>query len=877
MRLTLNQILDQLEDAGQLEDSDALYQAFSDWAAEGGRPLYPHQEEVFVELLEGRHVIAQTPTGSGKSLMALGAHFLSLARDGRSFYTAPLKALVSEKFFDLVAIFGAENVGMITGDVSLNENAPIICCTAEILANQSLREGARMDIDTVVMDEFHFYSDPQRGWAWQVPLLQLPDAQFLALSATLGDVSELCADLRQRTGREVAEVSDAKRPVPLEFDYCVDELPVVVERLFKEGRSPIYVVHFSQREAVGTAKTLENLSLVTKEQKERIRRAIEVENFGRGFGHILRGLLLKGIGVHHAGMLPRYRRLVEKLAQEGLMAVICGTDTLGVGINVPIRTVLFTSLVKYDGNKVRHLSAREFHQIAGRAGRAGYDTVGFVRAIASSGEVEQARRKAKMSAAQDEADEKKMKKLARKGKVKTPSTKATWTRATFDRLVGAKPEPLQSQMRFNHALVLNVLGGSDDPESDLLRLAEDNHEIIGASNPHLRTLGQIYRSLRQAGIIEYDDGKLQVVGTLPDEFALNQPLAPFALAAFDLLDPLQPTFALDLVSVVEAIMEDPLPVLYAQQRRERDRAFQAMKAEGIPFDQRNALLDQITWPQPMGEVLEPSFEIFRQTNPWVRGMQLSPKSIIREMIENAMTFTEFVSSYDLATSEGVVLRYLTDAYRAFKQLLPERYINDEMQEILNWLDKLIRSVDSSLLDEWESLNSGTALRQVSGATQATEEEAFGTGADGQVLFARNLHAFRKQIRNRVFRVVELISRDDVDELARQSSSPWDVQLWDDTLGELWQDTDWVGIDGRARAAELFTLNEAPDRFDLDSAIENSPFEAVPCTSAGDFDWWIAEQVLLDEEQTGQWRLTFLVDHKASLETNDLCLKFINLG
>lgn len=878
MRLTLNQVLDQLEDTGKLEDVDALYEAFSEWTAEGGRPLYPHQEEVFVELLEGKHVIAQTPTGSGKSLMALGAHFLSLARNGRSYYTAPLKALVSEKFFDLVAVFGARNVGMVTGDVSLNEDAPIICCTAEILANQSLREGKDMDVDVVVMDEFHFYSDPQRGWAWQVPLLQLPKAQFLALSATLGDVDELCSDLRRRTGREVSQVSDAVRPVPLEFDYCVDELPVVVERLFKEGRTPVYIVHFSQREAVATAKTLESVTFVSKDQKQKITDATGNQNFGRGFGSVLRGLLLQGIGVHHAGMLPRYRRLVEKLAQDGLLAVICGTDTLGVGINVPIRTVLFTSLIKYDGNKVRHLSAREFHQIAGRAGRAGFDTVGFVRAIASETEIEQTRRKAKMSAAQDEANEKKLKKLARKTKPKASAAKATWTRATFDRLVGAKPEAMQSQMRFNHALVLNVLSGSKAPEEDLLRLAQDNHETLGASNPHLRTLGQIYRSLRQAGIIEYKNSVLQVVGDLPDEFALNQPLAPFALAAFDLLDPLAPTFTLDLISVVESVMEDPLPLLYAQRRRERDSAFQTLKAEGVSFDERNALLDEISWPQPLKEILEPTFEVFRQTNPWVGHLELSPKSVVRQMLENAMTFTELISHYDLSTSEGVILRYLTDTYRALKQLLPERYVNDEMQQIIDWLDQLIRSVDSSLLDEWEALNSGVLThRDVKEVAAQSQEQAFGADENGQILFSRNLYAFRKEIRNKVFRFVEWISRDDVEALARDCQSPWDEDLWDRRLGDLWQDTDWVGIDAKARSAELFVLDETPDRLEINTLVEDSPFDDVPLTEAGDLDWWVAKQILLDEEDTGQWRLVFLIDHKASLEKNEIVWKVLDFG
>jgi len=372
MSAPLNELLDDLEDRGLLTDDDALYEAFSSWASSTGRPLYRHQDESLIEILSGNHVIAATPTGSGKSMIALAAHFVSMAHGGRSYYTAPLKALVSEKFFDLVALFGAENVGMVTGDVSLNADAPIICCTAEILANQSLREGSTLDADMIVMDEFHFYADPQRGWAWQVPLLELTRPQFIAMSATLGDTTVFRKQWTDRTGRPTVEITDAQRPVPLEYDYVVDTLQDTVERLLSEGRHPIYIVHFSQKDAVDTASALTDRKLISPEIRSQISREISSVSFTKGFGQTLRGLLTHGIGVHHAGMLPRYRRLVERLTQQGLLPVICGTDTLGVGINVPIRTVLLTSLVKFDGSKMRHLRSREFHQIAGRAGRAGF-------------------------------------------------------------------------------------------------------------------------------------------------------------------------------------------------------------------------------------------------------------------------------------------------------------------------------------------------------------------------------------------------------------------------------------------------------------------------------------------------------------------------
>lgn len=889
MQSSLNEILDRLEDTDQLGSPEALYEAFSDWAAASGRPLYPHQDEALLELLTGTHVIAQTPTGSGKSLIALAAHFISMARGGRSYYTAPLKALVSEKFFDLVDAFGAVNVGMITGDVSLNSQAPIICCTAEILANQSLREGDRLDTDMVIMDEFHFYADPQRGWAWQIPLLELSRPQFVALSATLGDTSFLTEDLERRTGRPVSLISDAVRPVPLEYDYLVDELPVVVERLLAEDRAPIYIVHFAQREAVATAKSLDRLGLVDKSRKAQIQEELRGESFGRGFGKTLRELLLRGIGVHHAGMLPRYRRLVERLTQRGLLAVVCGTDTLGVGINVPIRTVLFTSLVKFDGVRTRHLSAREFHQIAGRAGRAGFDDVGFVRALGSETEIEQVKRKARMSAAQESADAKKLKKLAKKGGGGAKAAgKVTWTRATFDRLVAAEPEVLHSRFVTNHAMFLNVMAGPGDPERRLIDLARDNHEPVEESNPHLRALGDIYRSLRQAGVIDRvsaqqsaSDGlpRLRAVRDLPDDFALNQPLAPFALAALDLLDSESPEFALDVVSVIESVMEDPTPLLWAQQRRARDRAFQALKAEGLEYDERQAALQEITWPRPLSELIDPSFRIFAQTNPWVGDLEPSPKAVLREMIENSMTFSGMISTYDLDNAEGVILRYLTDLYRALGQIPPARYQTEELEQITDWLGKLVRSVDSSLLDEWERLSSGQdTARPGSLAAADAEASAFGADDDGRVLFSRNPHALRNAVRQAVFQRVELLSRDAVERLAElDAAAGWDAARWDDALGRFWAEHDWIGIDHRARSADLFSVGVQPEPAELARAVGVAQLDTLPLTSAGDLDWWLVRQTILDPQEDGDWRLTMLVDIPASLANNSVQLRMVDFA
>lgn len=904
MSAPLNELLDDLEDRGLLTDDDALYEAFSSWASSTGRPLYRHQDESLIEILSGNHVIAATPTGSGKSMIALAAHFVSMAHGGRSYYTAPLKALVSEKFFDLVSLFGADNVGMVTGDVSLNADAPIICCTAEILANQSLREGPTLDADMIVMDEFHFYADPQRGWAWQVPLLELTRPQFIAMSATLGDTTVFRKQWTERTGRPMVEITDAQRPVPLEYDYVVDTLQDTVERLLSEGRHPIYIVHFSQKDAVDTASSLMDRKLVSPEIRSQISREISTVSFTKGFGQTLRGLLSHGIGVHHAGMLPRYRRLVERLTQQGLLPVICGTDTLGVGINVPIRTVLLTSLVKFDGSKMRHLRSREFHQIAGRAGRAGFDTVGFVRVLAPEHEVETARERARLTAAQeaarDEREAKRAKKKASKKRSGPKEGQITWSRSTFERLRDAAPEALQSHFEMTHSTVLNVLGGAADagrdPAEHLVDLALHNDDQPLPANPHIRHLADIYTSLLQAGVVEHLSSaraqelgvsRLQLVADLPDDFALNQPLSPFALAAFELLDPDSPTFALDVISIVEAVLEDPRPLLYAQENQAKAAAVASMKAQGMEYDERMAALEEISWPKPLEELVSPAFSVYARSNPWVGDLELSPKSVIREMIENAMTFTELISRYDVGRSEGVILRYLSDAYRMMRQVIPEEIMTEELEAMISWLADLIRSVDSSLLDEWEAMMNGKELVEAESAASAVgAERAFGADESGAIAFTANRHAFRNAVRRALFNFVELMSRDDVDGLERATAqaadsdglfaevAPWTGDDWDHALERYWAEHDWIDINQGARSQALCALEEQVSGEDVlalipfsvrDNANQRSRFEAfaraVDEAPAGSL--WLATQTITDPEGNMDWRIAALVDLAAS--------------
>ena len=546
-----------------ISEEEAL-EMFYEWLAEHEIDLWPHQDEALMSLMVGDHVILGTPTGSGKSMVAIGMMFMALCSGKRAFYTAPIKALVSEKFFGLVNMLGRENVGMITGDSQINPQAPVICCTAEILANQALREGEWSDVGCVAMDEFHFYSDPDRGWAWQVPLLTLPHTQFLLMSATLGDVSQVAQALESKTGATVDIIADAPRPVPLEYKYELMSLEGTVELALRNNEGPLYIVHFSQDAALASAQALSSFGVTSKEQREQIKATLGAGKFTTQFGKTLKRLLLSGIGVHHAGMLPRYRLLVEKLAQQGLLPVICGTDTLGVGINVPIHTVVLTQLTKFDGHKMRRLRSREFHQIAGRAGRSGFDTEGVVVSLAPEFEIENAKLLAKAG-----DDPKKRRKVKRK---KPPEGFVVWNEDAFNRLIAAAPETLTPRMRITHSMVLAEVEQGGDARARVDQLIDDSLQKPEDKLKLKVRASEVFRTLIDAGVVEIEedengDPDYYVTMDLPEDFALDQPLSPFLLAALELLDPESETYTYDIISMVEATLEDPRQVLRAQERK----------------------------------------------------------------------------------------------------------------------------------------------------------------------------------------------------------------------------------------------------------------------------------------------------------------------
>ena len=814
---------------GRAVDDETLLDLFFEWAIDQGFELYPAQEEAILEVLAGNHVILNTPTGSGKSLVALAAHFWCAARNRRSFYTAPIKALVNEKFFDLCEQFGARNVGMLTGDASINPGALVLCCTAEILANMALRQGDRAPVEYVVMDEFHYYGDRDRGGAWQIPLLVLPKTTFMLMSATLGDTTEIANHLQQRTGLEVSTVRSAERPVPLSFSYA--ELPIhqTVKELLDKNRAPIYLVNFSQKQAAEQAQNLTSIDLTTKEQKRALNEALRGFAFDSPYGKTMRRFLGHGVGLHHAGLLPRYRLLVERLAQQGLLRVVSGTDTLGVGVNIPIRTVLFTRLCKYDGESVKILTVRDFQQISGRAGRKGFDDQGWVVAQAPEHMIESRLAAAKAKNAQG-GKRKIRKKPAPRGVV-------SWNQDTFVRLEGGNPETLRSRFSVDHPLLLNILqrqqvdrrrGGG---YRELLELIGLCHERP-ATKPRLRRAAKAcFRTLRQAGLVELvprSQGRgrdVVVAADLQEDFSIFQTLSLYMLDTLAQLDASAPTHALDILTLVESILEHPGPILMQQVSRLKGERVAELKAEGMEYEQRMEELEKVTYPKPNEEFIYDTFNAFAALHPWVGVENIRPKSVARDLIEGFFSFRDYVVHYKLERMEGTLLRYLSQTYKTLVQSVPRQHRSDDLEQVIAYLRATLERADSSLSQEWERMAEGpvAAAERVAGPPDLARDKSS--------FYARiraELHALVRALAHRDYAEAAACVRADVEQV-------WDASAFAEALAPYFEEFGELRSDHEARLTDKTRIREIEDHR------------------------WEVQQILVDPEAQNVWTLEGFVD------------------
>lgn len=828
-----------------------LLDGFLEYVTTKGLSLYSAQEEAILALYEGQNVILNTPTGSGKSLVALALHFHAVATHRHSYYTCPIKALVNEKFLALCQEFGPAQVGMITGDASVNTGAPIICCTAEILANLCLREGKGAKVDDVIMDEFHYYSDRDRGVAWQIPLLALPQARFMLMSATLGDVSLFASGLTALTSKPTLIVKSNERPVPLKTIYQETPLHETVQGLVSTGKAPVYMVAFTQRECAEEAQNLLSVDLCSKEEKQKISATVlEIgTRFSSPYGKEIQKLVKHGVGIHHAGLLPKYRHLMERLAQKGLLKVICGTDTLGVGVNIPIRSVLFTKLCKYDGEKTTLLTVRDFRQIGGRAGRKGFDIEGLVVVQAPEHVIENMRLESKA-----QGDAKRLRKLVRK---KPPERGfVLWTKETFEKMLVAEAEPLTSQFKVSHGMLLNVLSRPGDGCKDMRNLINSCHDQAGAKERHRRLAFQMFRSLVDRKIIQFTPPPLgtgrhglKVNIDLQQNFSIHHTLALYLLDTIKYADPYSENYALDIVTLAEAIVEDPDLILRKQLDKVKQAKLIQLKAEGMEFEERIAELDKLEYPKPNREFIYETFNEFAAAHPWIGEENIRPKSIVREMFEMYMTFGEYVREYELQRSEGLLLRYLSEIYKVLVQTVPATAKDGQMEEIIDYLGVMVRQVDSTLLDEWEKLKNPGDPILLSGMAEDNRQEEFDV--------TRNPKTFTVAIRNEVFQYVKALARGYLQAIVEtlrdvEPQHTWTVEALQSKISEYQGDHQGPLTDRQARDPKHLTITADED----------------------DKNQRIVEQVLVDGEGNNDWHLRFAVDVAASKAMGKAALRLL---
>ena len=826
--------------------ADETLDRFIAWIAETGIAPYAAQEEALLELWSGKHVVLSTPTGSGKSLVALGLHYKALCEGRRSFYTAPIKALASEKFFALCDELGAENVGMLTGDASINWSAPVICCTAEVLMNMALRNGEAADAPYVVMDEFHYYADAERGVAWQVPLLTLPRTQFLLMSATLGNTRPIEERLERISGRPVVHVHSEERPVPLDFEFREKPLQDTIESLMEQGRAPVYVVHFTQREAAEQAQALTSAHVATREQRQAIGEALSGFRFDSPYGKDVQRLLRHGVGLHHAGLLPKYRLLVEQLAQKGLLRVVCGTDTLGVGVNVPIRTVLFSALSKYDGVKVRLLSVREFKQIAGRAGRKGFDERGWVLCQAPAHVIENQRIAAKST---KPGAKKKV------GKARPPPGFVAWDKRTFERLAWSPPETLVSQFRVTHGMLVALLQRGQDEKMRgsgyrlLFALIDQCHESHAEKSSLRRQAAAMFRSLRYAGLIQrvHDiDAGFPIIRVSPElqsDFSLHQSLSLYLVDAVALLDPEGPEYAMEVLSLAESILENPRQILAQQVSRAKGDLIARLKAEGVPYEERIAQLDEVTHPKPLADFVYATFRGFLEKHPWFSEQNIRPKSVAREMWEHYDDFADFVRRYGIERSEGLLLRYLSQVHNTLVHSLPETACTEDVFDVIGFLRALIARVDSSLVDEWESLSRPGEAREHSAAPAQPRP----------LDLARHPKALAARIRGEMHLLVRALAGGHYEDAAgyvrQDEHDVWDAARFEEALAPFLEEYGRIVFDGRARLGDQTLIKTlATRRFEVRQKLIDP---------AGDGFWNLEGDVDLEGERAPEGPLVRL--------------------
>ncbi|HLU67207.1 MAG TPA: DEAD/DEAH box helicase [Kofleriaceae bacterium] len=428
---------------------------------ERGLEPYPVQEQAFSRIFAGDSVLVTVPTGTGKTLMAKAAIHRALELGQRAIYTTPLRALTEEKHRELAADFGEERVGFQTGDYKVNTDAPVQVVVAEILWNRIFGDRTSAPAEVVVMDEGHYFNDPERGYVWEQSIIGLdPRTQLVILSATVGHPDRFCHWVELTRQVPMHLVESRERRVPLYHEYREAYLVEVVRELAAAGDVPAILFVFGREQCFETARLLKSCRRFTSDEEKAIieKRCGEVLLDG-GAADELRALFTHGIGVHHAGVLPRYKALVEELALERLIKFVVSTETISAGINLPAKRVVFPSLRKYVKKKGRLVTPAEYHQMAGRAGRPQFDTEGIAITLAPEAVVQEIRKEISDARKRGRViDEEKVRKsvYARARSEAQRTQDASWDAAVHQQIVKGEPAELRSRTRITAEQILAI-------------------------------------------------------------------------------------------------------------------------------------------------------------------------------------------------------------------------------------------------------------------------------------------------------------------------------------------------------------------------------------------------------------------------------------
>ncbi len=585
----------------------------------------------------------------------------------------------------------------------------------------------------------------------------------------------------------------------------------------------------------------------TKEEKQQIADLLVDADFRSPYGKEIKKLLRHGLGIHHAGLLPKYRTLVEKLAQKGLLKVICGTDTLGVGVNVPIRTVVFTQLFKYGGQSTKTLAVRDFKQIAGRAGRRGFDDIGYVVAQAPPHVIDNIKSEAKAAAKGGKSKAIK-KKPPERGFV-------NWDENTFQKLIESPSEKLSSSFLMRHGMLLNVLSRRDQDGCEALReLIRFSHETPSKKSALRKRAFELFRGLVEGNILTIiptdqrtTPAKIRLNIDLQEDFTLNQALATYLIEAIPLLDRSDPAYPLNVISLAEAIVEDPSQIIRRQVDKAKDKLVAQMKADGVEYDARMDALEQVEHPKPGKDFIYQTYNEFVLKNPWAKEASVRPKSIAREMFEDYSSFEDYIKTYGLEKSEAILLRHLSEVYKILAQTVPPAHKTEELEEAESFFGEMLRAIDSSIIDEWEKLRNPNAEPAPAVETSAKEKKP--------LPYTRNKTALTKATRATILNFIKFLSQNNPTQalqlIPSETLSPADLTT---ILQHHYEAHGLLRLDPEARNQKHTHIDQIPEK-----------------------NIWRFHQTLIDQEDLNDHTATFELDLEKSDQISSPALTLISIN